>query len=267
MKLLFGLLLILCAGFFAYMQWGGALTGTNKNNQVLGDLNADKIRLLETLPPKAAPSFAAVPAQALVVSSPAAASAPFATEKAVAASAPVRATAPLAPPGPAPVHTQGGKVVPLKTCMEWGEFSGDDMALASKALEGMKLGDSLTQRTVEYDKGYWVYVPPLKSKAAINKKIEEIKAAGITEYFVVQGSGKWHNAISLGVFKTEEAAKHFQTSLKKKGLRALRVGERKSKLKFTIFVFRRIDTGAASRLATLQKDFVNSELKTIPCEN
>ena len=224
--MLFGLLLMSCAGFFAFMQWGGALTGPNKNSQVLGDLNADKVRLLEILPPKPAQSTAVVPgAQVVIVSSPVAASAPLATEKpaTVAASAPAPARASAALPGPVPVHMQGGKVVATKNCMEWGEFSGDDMALASKVLAGMKFGDKLTQRTVEYDKGYWVYVPPLRNKAAINKKIEEIRAAGIEEYFVVPGSGKWHNAISLGVFKTEEAAKHFQSSLKKKGLRALQV--------------------------------------------
>lgn len=268
MKLIFGLLLLLCAGFFAFMQWGGALTGANKNSQVPGDLNADKIRLLEMLPPKPAQSAAVVPgSQVIIVSPPVTASAPLAAGNPAPAAASAPLPAPAMLPGPAPVHTQGGKVVATKNCMEWGEFSGDDMALAAKALARLKFGDKLTQRTVEYDKGYWVYIPPLKNKAAINRKIEEIKAAGIEEYFVVQGSGKWHNAISLGVFKTEEAAKHFQGSLKKKGLRALKVGERKSKLKFTIFVLNRLDTAAAAQLATLQKDFANSELKAIPCNN
>jgi hypothetical protein len=273
MKLLFGMLLLLCAGFFAFMQWGGALTGANKNSPVAGDLNAEKIRLLDMPPAKPVQGSVAAPVQQFVIVSapiapPVHAARPDAAP--AAASAPLPATtAPLPVPvrPPAPVHTQGGKVVANKSCMEWGEFSGTDMALASKALAELKLGDNLAQRTVEYASGYWVYIPPLKNKTAVNNKIEEIRAAGIEEYFVVQVAGKWHNAISLGVFKTEEAAKNFQASLRKKGLRATRVGERKSKLKFTVFVLKRIDSGVAARLAKLQKDFANSELKAMPCDN
>jgi hypothetical protein len=262
MKLLFGLLMLACLGFFAFMQWGGQLAGANKS-QAQGDLYAEKIKLLEMPPPKPVLSAVPVPVpQEAAVSAPVPASSPMAT---LPASAPV----PVAVHGAAPaaVHLQGGKVIPNKTCMEWGEFSGSDLAQASRALAEMKLGDSLAQRTVEYTSGFWVYFPPLKNKAAVNRKVEEIKAAGIAEYFVVQDFKKWHNAISLGVFKTEEAAKNFQASLRKLGLRGTKIGERKSRLQFTVFVFKRIDAGTAARLATMQKDFANSELKTVQCNN
>ena len=70
----------------------------------------------------------------------------------------------------------------------------------------MQLGGKLSQRQVELDRGYWVYFPPLKNKEAVNRKIAELKALGINDYFVVQGPGHWQNAISLGVFKTGDAA-------------------------------------------------------------
>ena len=209
-------------------------------------------------PPKPLQASAVAPVQQVV-----AVSAPIAT----AVPAPLVAPEVVPEPKPVPVHKQEGKVVANKTCMEWGEFSGTDLVRARQALTDLKLGDRLDQRTVEYTSGYWVYIPPLRSKAAVNQKIEEIKAKGIEEYFVIQDSRKWFNAISLGVFKTEEAANNFHASLKKKGLRTMRVGERKSKLKFTIFVFKRIDSGVGARLALLQKDFANSELNTIACNN
>ena len=70
----------------------------------------------------------------------------------------------------------------------------------------MKLGDNLTQRSVEHNHGYWVYIPPLKKRANVEKKIAQLKERGIKDYFVVQEKGKWLNAISLGVFRTQEAA-------------------------------------------------------------
>lgn len=150
--------------------------------------------------------------------------------------------------------------------MEWGEFSGTDLARASKALAGLKLGDRLAQRTVEYASGYWVYIPPLANKAAVNKKIVEIRAAGVEDYFVIKESRKWNNAISLGVFKTEEAAKKFQLSIKKKGLSKAKVGERKRMLKFTVFELKRIDAEGRARLAALHKAFANSELAIVACK-
>ena len=150
--------------------------------------------------------------------------------------------------------------------MEWGEFSGTDLTRAAKALSELKLGDSLAQRTVEYSGGYWVYIPQLKNQAAVNRKIEKIKAAGVKDYFVVQERPLWINVISLGVFKTQESAKNFLASLKKKGVRTARMGERKHKLKFTVFALNHINAEGAARLVALQKDYANSELKPVACK-
>jgi len=277
MKWLFGFLLMLSITFFALMQWGGALTGSNKNSQSLGALNAEKIKLLELPAPRQMPGSAVLPLQsAVAISAPAAVSsavaasgvvAVLAPSSAVPAAVPAAAPLPASVPVAAPVMVRGVKAVAVKNCMEWGEFSGTDLKLATKALAAMKLGDRLAQRTVEYASGYWVYIPPLANKTAVNKKIREIKAAGVEDYFVVQDSRKWFNAISLGVFKTREAAKHFQASLKDKGLRSTRVGERKHKLKFTVFVLKHIGAEERTRLSVLQKDLPNSELKAIPCHN
>ena len=151
--------------------------------------------------------------------------------------------------------------------MEWGEFSGSDLARATMGLAGLNLGERLEQKIIEYTSGYWVYIPPLKNKTAVNKKIEQIKAVGIEDYFVVQDSRKWINAISLGVFKTREAAKNYQASLKKKGLQSTLVGERKKMLKFTVFAIKGVDAEGKKQLAALQKDFANSELKSVACKN
>ncbi len=274
MKLLFGFLLVLSMGFFAFMQWGGSLTGTGKNGQALGDLNADKIKLIDTPLVKLLATSAVPPVQLpLPVSAPVAASAPTPV-----ASAPVTAPA-IAPPLPAsaPVHAPAVAIVAThapatapkvaaKTCMEWGEFSGTDLKRATQALDEMKLGDHLAQRTVEYTSGYWVYVPPLKNKAAVNRKIEQLKALGVEDYFVLHEKPRWLNVISLGVFKTEEAAKNYLASLKKKGVHTAKVGERKSKLKFTVFQLNQIDTEQSSKLSKLQKEYENSELKMVACK-
>ncbi|HUX90321.1 MAG TPA: SPOR domain-containing protein [Gallionellaceae bacterium] len=286
MKWLFGFLLLLSILLFALMQWGEVLTEATKNGQTLAELNPEKIRLLDKPAARQMPASAALPAQP-GVASPAPvvpASAPVAANVPVppAASAPLPVSAPakkivfalpvIPPPLPAPVLARVPAIVPAaqaktaaRACMEWGEFSGADLTHSANSLATLKLGDHLTHRTVEYASGYWVYMPPLKNKAAVNRKVAQIKALGVKEFYVVHEPPKLVNVISLGVFKTSEAARNFLASLQKKGVRTAMVGERKRKLKFTVYQLRNLDAEAVAHLSTLQKEFAYSELKTVAC--
>lgn len=219
MKWLFWLLLLASTGFFAFMQWGEALTGDGRSLQPQPPLNAEKIKLLKALPAMqaTASSHSVTPETANVA------------------------------------------------CMEWGEFSGSDLERTTAALEKLKLGDSLTQRQVEHASGYWVYIPPLKTRADADRKIAQLNALGVAEHFIVQEAGKWHNAISLGIFKTEDAAQKFLESTREKGVKSALVGERMSKLVFTVFVLKNPDAGTTAKVVELQKEFSGSELKAAAC--
>jgi hypothetical protein len=150
-------------------------------------------------------------------------------------------------------------------CMEWGDFSGPDLARATAALSALQLGDRLSQRPIERDISYWVYIPPLKNKAAVHRKIAELKALHVKEYFAMQTPGHWLNAISLGVFKTRDAAQNFLHGLQAKGVRTAQILERGSLLKTTLFTLNKVDAATEEKLAALQKDFAGSELSHVPC--
>lgn len=292
MKFIFGFFLLLCIGLFVLMQWGGELTSSGQNSQLLGELNSEKIKLLNVTDAKIISASAVLTEpqtapQKRVEIGVVAASAPDSASVTNVASDMVHATAPAmspslvvsapssttlppiksATPTPPPSTLAPSLKIATKSCMEWGEFSGSDLERASKALAAIKLQDRMGSRTVEYASGFWVYVPPIASKAVLNKKINEIKGMGVDDYFVMREAGKWNNAISLGVFKTEEAAKKFLVLLKKKGVRSAKVGLRQHKLKFTVFTFKHVDAELSLRLNTLQKEFSSSELKTVPCNN
>jgi hypothetical protein len=83
----------------------------------------------------------------------------------------------------------------------------------------------------------------------------------------VQEKGKWLNAISLGVFKTRDGAEKYLVSLRSKDVRTAKLGERSSKLKFTVFLIKGLDTGTKDKLTALQKDFPDGELKVSACSN
>lgn len=235
MKKLFWLLLAANLAFFAYMQWGGLLTGANTNSLHQPALNEDKIKLL--------PAPAEV--RALVPSPPE-----------------VQVVVPSPPAAPVASQVQP---INAAACLEWGEFSGSDLKRASSALATLHLADQLSQRQVEYISGYWAYIPPSKTHADIDRKISTLKARGVVDYFIVQEPGKWRNAISLGVFKTSEAAHKFVDKLAAKGIKTPVVGERKSKLKFTIFVLKNPDVAVIEKVTKLHKSFEGSELRSAAC--
>ena len=173
----------------------------------------------------------------------------------------------LLPAPPAPPIAAQSAMQATDVCMEWGEFSGNDIMRATAALDALKLGNRLTQRQIEHISGYWVYIPPLKGRAEADKKVAQLKMLGVEEYFVVQESGKWHNAISLGIFKTEDAAQRFLERIKDKGVRSAMAGERMGRLMHTVFVLRNPDAETAAKVVTLQHEFGGSELKAAACEN
>jgi len=237
-KWVLGLLFVVNIAFFAVMQWGTALTQDVEAVAAQAPLNADKIRLVSDV----VPASSNVSSSAVISSN----ADPFA---------------------PASILSSELASVPkvAKQCMEWGEFSGRGLADAQAGLATLKLGEKLSQRVVEHVGGFWVFMPPLKNSAEVQRKISQLKKLGIDDYFVVQEEGAWLNTISLGVFRTEEAARKFHESLREKGVRSAKVGERMSKLKFTVFVLKDTDVATAEKIKALQKGFPDTELKSADC--
>lgn len=150
-------------------------------------------------------------------------------------------------------------------CFEWGEFSGADLDRVTKSLQKFTLGDKLHRREVDHVIGYWVYIAPLKDKAATAQKLAQLKARGVTDYFVIQDAGEWLNAISLGVFKSQESAQSFLQGLRGKGVNSAKMGERAGKARTTILEINGLGDQASAELTALQKDFPSIELKTVAC--
>lgn len=238
MRTLFWILLLGNVIFFGVMRWGGPMASDGQAAQPQPLLHADQIRMADISQ-----------------------SAPIALPASVPVAAPVAALAPVEVTPSLRASTK----LDMPICMEWGEFSGADLKRATAALEALRLGNRVNQRQVEQSIGYWVYIPPLKDKAAVAQKIAQLKARGIEEYFVVPDAGPWLHAISLGVFKTQEAAQSFLEELRSKDVRSAQIGERASKLKMTVFVLNGLDGATEAKVTAIQKDFSGSELKKVSC--
>ncbi|HSU77559.1 MAG TPA: SPOR domain-containing protein, partial [Burkholderiales bacterium] len=128
----------------------------------------------------------------------------------------------IAPADLPPLAARPAPVV-LK-CIEWGSFTLADASLAQAALEPLQLGGRLAQRRTEESAGWWVFIAPQGSRPAAQKKAAELKALAVDDYFVVQEEGPYRWALSLGVFRSEEAAQARLTALRAQGVRSAQVG-------------------------------------------
>lgn len=167
-------------------------------------------------------------------------------------------TKPAVPPPAAAVVAPGA-------CLEWGYFAGPEVARADAAIARLNLPQTLVQRVVADVGGYWVYMPPQKSKADTDRKIRELKALGVTDFFVVQDQTQWRNAISLGIFKSEDSATSFLAALRDKGVRSAIVERRENFLKQIMYYVREPGAEMVSKLAELQREFPGTEIKAMAC--
>jgi hypothetical protein len=148
---------------------------------------------------------------------------------------------------------------PVPVCLEWGSFNGEDVTRAAAALAQLDLGDNVSQR----DAGWWVYIPPLKTKPEADKKVAELKALGVDDLYVMPDNSQWRFAISLGVFRTEESANNYLAQLKQKGARPVAAGPRGAKS--SIFVIRDPGDAVAAKIAGLKTEFPGAQLKATAC--
>ena len=134
------------------------------------------------------------------------------------------------------------------------------MAVASLALPG-----AAVQRAVADSGGYWVYLPPLKTRAEVDRRVATLKARGVSDFYVVQEAGQWRNAISLGLFRSEETARNRAAKLRESGVQGVVLERRENILKQIAYFVREPDPAVVARLAELQREFPGTEVKAVPC--
>jgi len=154
-----------------------------------------------------------------------------------------------APPGPAPL-----------ACLEWGSFSPADAVRAEQRLEPLALGARLAQHRGEETAGWWVFIPPQPNRGAAQRKAAELKKLGVDEYFVVQEEGRLRWALSLGVFRAEEAARAHLDALRAKGVKSAQVGQRETRVPKVWFQVRMVEQALHARLQEIAREFEGATL-------
>lgn len=145
-------------------------------------------------------------------------------------------------------------------CVEFSGITPADAQRARDSFGALQLGPRLGERRVEEITRYWVFVAPARDRRTAETTMAQLRRQGVTDMSI-----RPDNAVSLGVFSTEDAARRFLTSIEAKGVKGAEQGPFTRDLRELVMVIREPDTELVARLTVLQRDFANSQLRAVPC--
>ncbi|MES2153304.1 MAG: SPOR domain-containing protein [Pseudomonadota bacterium] len=144
-------------------------------------------------------------------------------------------------------------------CVEVGNFNPAEARRFEALLAPLALGERQSRINVAAQDitSHIVYIPPLGSKEAADKKAGELKSLGVSNYFIMSDYG-----ISLGVFKSEAAAQTLLAALVKQGVHSARVAGRGAPTSKLAYQFHAIDAETKARLAEIGAGFAQQEIRS-----
>lgn len=128
-------------------------------------------------------------------------------------------TASAAPPAAPVLQTavMGAISPPMNaSCVEWGSFGDTELAQALIWLSARFPQLTVNTRRGEEAQSWMVRIPPLRNAAAAQARASALRLQGLEDIFVFQDPGPNQHALSLGLFRSEDAARRFMESLNTK---------------------------------------------------
>ena len=150
-------------------------------------------------------------------------------------------------------------------CAEWGPLSEADRLKATRLLEPLVLGRTMTSRRVEVTAEHWVYIPPKPNRAAADRAMADLKKLNVVDSAVVLEDGPWNFAISLGVFRSKAGADMRLAELKTKGVKTATYRQREQIVLMTALVLREPTQAILSKLEELKAQVSGTVVTTGAC--
>jgi hypothetical protein len=146
-------------------------------------------------------------------------------------------------------------------CLKWGAFSIPDANKVEEKLKPFAFGQRQVRQNIQTTTSHIILIPPLGSKEAADKKAAQLVRLGVTDFFIIQDQPKLRWGISLGVFKSEEAARQVLTTLISKGVRSAKLAAYSTEVDKVNYLFKNISSAQRAGLEKLQTDFPHQSLR------
>lgn len=180
------------------------------------------------------------------------------TSPTTTAQAPAQTPATAPTPTPTPPIAKKPETI---ACTEIGNFLPVDAKRFENLLSALSLGDRQARINVPDIASHMVYIPSQGSKEGADKKLVELRSLGISNFYVIQDKSSMQWGISLGIFKTEEAAQKHLATLNSQGVRTAKVTARSSTTNKVAFQLRSIDLDVKGKLEKIKAGFPQQDFK------
>ncbi len=150
--------------------------------------------------------------------------------------------------------SQSAQKAAILACTEIGNFNEADADRFEARLAALGPDTRLARRLIREAGSHIVFMASQGSKENADLKVEQLRALGVTDFYVIQDQSEMRWGISLGVFSTEEAAKKRLEQLRQQGVRTARVGARNTVTKVAVQL-RELNGAARDKLKAIKADF------------
>jgi cell division protein FtsN len=180
---------------------------------------------------------------------------------AASAAATVPATAPAAPAPAAPA--EAAAPVAQLACIELLSFTQAEAARFETRIEALGLSSQLSRRELPTPSTYMVMLPPQGSREAADQKTVELRGLGITDTFIIQDNSERRFGISLGAFRSQEAAQAHLDTMIRRGAKTARIAEVGTGAARVAIQLKALDAAAEARVTRARAEFPRLEAR--PC--
>ena len=149
-------------------------------------------------------------------------------------------------------------------CLEWGSFAAPELERVRAGLASLG-AERLIVRELGPVRAWWVHVPPLGSREEAERRARELAQAGHKDVRVVLDGERWRNAISLGIFRSEDAANEHLARLREIPVRNAAVVERSDLLRLGAILVVEPQPALVARIAELSTAYPGTELRAVAC--
>ncbi len=157
------------------------------------------------------------------------------------------------------VDTAAAKAVPPIACFEFAGLTLADSQQLEEKLKPLAFGARQTRSEIAEVATNMVYLPPQANQDAAEKKLAAVKKLGLTDVSLVQDQSPLRWAISLGVFKTPEAARNYLASLQKRGFKEAKIAPRAVSASKFVLRFSEVTAAEKKALDQLQSQVPNMD--------
>ena len=169
-----------------------------------------------------------------------------------------------APPRPQPEAPPRPPAAAL-ACLDIGTFSANGAKRFEARLAALDLGERALegrQAVQAQDVSSWlVNIPPQGSKEAADRKANELRNLGVTNFFIIRDDSPLKYGISLGLFKTESGAQNLLAQLGKQGVHTARITPRGPQTTRYMYHLRGLDEATRKRVVGYAERYDGADAK------